>query len=200
MPDPTPKLDRRTFVCNGARLAGVVGLGSMAGLLRVSRSQAEGYVWQIDPDKCMACGNCQTHCVLDPSAVRCVQCYEMCGYCDVCTGYFPVSDFQMNTAAENHLCPTGAVERVFIEEQSGVRYFEYNIKEELCIACGKCVEGCALMNGSLYLQVRHDLCVNCNECSIAVACPTEAFRRVPAADPYLLKKTAQGFKGKETGK
>ncbi len=200
MPDPPKQLDRRTFVGNGARLAGVVGLGGMAGLLGARRGQAEAYVWQIDPDKCMACGNCQTHCVLDPSAVRCVQSYEMCGYCDVCTGYFPVADFQLDTAAENHLCPTGAVERVFIEEQSGVRYFEYNIKEELCIACGKCVEGCALMNGSLYLQVRHDLCINCNECSIAVACPTEAFRRIPAADPYLLKKKARELKEKGTGK
>ena len=33
----------------------------------------------------------------------------------------------------------------------------------------------------------HDRCLNCNECSIAVACPSRAFVRVPAGSPYLLK-------------
>jgi len=56
-----------------------------------------------------------------------------------------------------------------------------------CIGCGKCVVGCALQNGSFFLQVRHDRCLNCNECSIAVACPADAFRRVPADQPYLIK-------------
>ncbi|GAG08898.1 unnamed protein product, partial [marine sediment metagenome] len=83
--------------------------------------------------------------------------------------------------------------RKYIPEKVSVRYFEYTVKEEDCIGCGKCVEGCALMNGSLYLQVRHDRCVNCNECAIGVACPTEAFRRVPASRPNLLKKAAQNL-------
>jgi electron transport complex protein RnfB len=62
----------------------------------------------------------------------------------------------------------------------------------LCIACGKCVKGCnAFGNGSLYLQVQHDRCQHCNECAIAVACPSQAFRRVPAEDPYLLKVRGQ---------
>jgi len=47
------------------------------------------------------------------------------------------------------------------------------------------------MNGSLYLQVRHDVCVNCNECAIAVACPAQAFVRVPASSPNLLGKDAR---------
>jgi electron transport complex protein RnfB len=46
------------------------------------------------------------------------------------------------------------------------------------------------MNGSLYLQVMHDRCVNCNECSISVACPTDAFSRVPVETPYLMKQPA----------
>jgi electron transport complex protein RnfB len=46
-------------------------------------------------------------------------------------------------------------------------------------------------NGSLYLQVKHNLCVHCNECAIATACPSDAFRRVPASDPYLLKSNQE---------
>ncbi|NQT14653.1 MAG: hypothetical protein HQ582_17990, partial [Planctomycetes bacterium] len=34
-------------------------------------------------------------------------------------------------------------------------------------------------------------CLGCNECAIAVACPTQAFRRVPAGAPYLLKSKAR---------
>jgi len=191
MCDEKKTIDRRGFMADSVRLAGVVGVGSVAGLLGSRKSQAEQYVWQLDPDKCIPCTKCQTECVLDESAVKCVQCFLMCGYCDVCTGYFPTENYELNTSAENHLCPTNAIKRTFIEEQAGVRYFEYTIDEANCIGCGKCVEGCALMNGSLYLQVRHDRCVNCNECAIAVACPTQAFQRVPASAPNLFKKKAQ---------
>jgi len=191
MAEQNEQVDRRRFMAGSVRMAGVVGLGGVAGLLGTQKAQSEQYVWQLDPDKCMACTNCQTHCVLDESAVKCVQCFQMCGFCDICTGYFPTKNYELNTGAENHLCPTNSLVRTFIEEQAGVRYFEYTIDEPNCIGCGKCVEGCALMNGSLYLQVRHDRCVNCNECAIAVACPTQAFRRVPASEPNLLKKKAQ---------
>ena len=196
MPNSPKKTDRRGFVSGGIRIVGVLGVGGVAGLL-AKREEQEGEIqtektlWQIDPDKCIGCSDCQINCVLDTSAVKAVQCFLMCGYCDVCTGYFPTTDFELNSGAENHLCPTNAVVRKFIEEQAGVRYFEYTITEKDCIGCGKCVEGCALMNGSLYLQVRHDRCLNCNECAIAVACPAGAFRRVPADEPYLLKKTAR---------
>jgi len=191
MAEGNGEIDRRGFLGTGVRVAGAVGLGGVAGLLVVRRGQAEDYVWQIDPDKCVACDKCQILCVLDTSAVKCVQCFPLCGYCDVCTGYFPTTDFELNTAAENQLCPTGAIVRTFIEDQAGVRYFEYTIEEALCVGCAKCVKGCELMNGSLYMQVRHDLCVSCNECAIAVGCHTQAFYRVPASRPVLLKKKAR---------
>ena len=64
------------------------------------------------------------------------------------------------------------------------------IDEQLCIGCAKCVEGCNRFgNGSLYLQVRHDACVNCNVCAISRTCPGDAFVRVPSSNPYLLKTT-----------
>jgi Na+-translocating ferredoxin:NAD+ oxidoreductase subunit B len=141
-------------------------------------------VWQLDPAKCIQCGRCATNCVLTPSAVKCTHVYAMCGYCDLCGGYFKPETKTLTTGAENQLCPTNALKRRFIEDP----FFEYTIDEELCIGCGKCVKGCgAFGNGSLQLQVRHDRCVNCNQCSIARHCPAEAFSRVPANDPYLLR-------------
>ena len=142
------------------------------------------FVWQLDPAKCIQCGRCATNCVLTPSAVKCTHVYAMCGYCDLCGGYFKPGTTTLNTGAENQLCPTNALKRRFIEDP----FFEYTIDETLCIGCGKCVKGCgAFGNGSLQLQVRHDRCDNCNQCSIARNCPSEAFSRVPANDPYLLK-------------
>ncbi len=165
-------------------MAAFLGVGGLVGFVAGKKATAEPLVWQIDPYKCIACGNCATHCVLDPSAVKCVNSFPMCGYCDLCTGYFPPEPVALNTGAENQLCPTGAIIRKLVEEP----YYEYTIDEELCIACGKCVIGCAAFgNGSLYLQVRHDRCLNCHECSIAIACPSQAFVRVPASQPYLLK-------------
>jgi ferredoxin len=90
------------------------------------------------------------------------------------------------TAAENQLCPTAASKRTFVEDP----YYEYTIDEQLCIGCAKCVEGCNRFGiGSMFLHIRHDRCVHCNECAIARTCPGVAFRRVPTSQPYLLKTT-----------
>jgi electron transport complex protein RnfB len=185
--------DRREFLAGGARVAGALALGTMTGFLAGRWGQAQESRWQIDPDKCVGCSNCATYCVLDESAVKCVQCFDMCGYCDICTGYFDVNYTAVDTAAENQLCPTGAVVRTFIEEKAGQRFYEYTIDEPACIGCGKCVKGCALMNGSLYLQVMHDRCVDCNECAISKVCPTQAYTRVPAKTPYLVKQQVQAL-------
>jgi len=182
---------RREFLIETVRWTGAAALAGVAGAA-AGRSQApQPHVWQLDPDLCTACGNCATYCVLDISAVKAVQFFPMCAMCDPCPGYFDLGHVNRDTGAENQLCPTGAIVRTLVAEQGGVPRYEYPITEELCIGCGKCVAGCAMMNGSLYLQVRHDRCVNCNQCSIAVACPTQAFRRVPADQPYLLKKKAR---------
>lgn len=182
--------DRRSFLREGIRVAGAIGLAGSGAFAAGRLGREEPLVWQLDPDKCTACGKCATNCVLDLSAVKCVNCFDMCGYCDICTGYFEMKYIDLSTAAENQLCPTGAIVRKFIEERSGQRYYEYTIDKPSCIGCGKCVKGCALMNGSLYLQVEHDRCLNCNECAIAVACPTQAFSRVPASQAEILKRKA----------
>jgi electron transport complex protein RnfB len=165
----------------------MTGVGAFLGLALGRTGSRDNYVWQIDPRKCVYCGNCATACVLKPSAVKCVQSYEICGYCDLCTGYFVPEPNGLNTGAENQVCPTAAIERRFIEDP----YYEYNINESLCIGCAKCVEGCTRFgNGSFFLQVRHDRCLNCNECSIARVCAGDAFSRVPASNPYVLKTSA----------
>ena len=186
------RTDRRGFLADALRTSGGFALVGAGGFLVGRRGQEELQVWQLDPDKCTACGNCATYCVLDVSAVKCVNCFDMCGFCDICTGYFETNYWSLDTAAENQLCPTGAVIRRFVEEQSGQRFYEYTIDGPLCIGCGKCVKGCALMNGSMYLQVEHDRCVNCNECAIATACPAEAFYRIPANQVEIVKQSAIG--------
>lgn len=188
--DVNGKLSRREFLFGAARGGAVLAVGGLAASV-VSQASASDTVWQLDPDKCVQCGNCATNCVLNPSAVKCVHAYDICGYCDLCGGYFDPDAPELDTGAENQLCPVGAIRRTYVEDP----YYEYSIDESLCVGCGKCVKGCgAFGNGSLYLQVRHDRCLNCNECSIAKACPADAFRRVPADSPYLLK----GHAGRET--
>ena len=188
MSDKKERLPRRAFLGDALRVAGAVGIAGAAAALTVRKQQSGQLVWQIDPSKCISCGNCATYCVLDESAVKCVHSFVMCGYCDLCTGYFRPSPISLDSAAENQLCPTGAIKRTFVEDP----YFEYTIDERLCIGCGKCVKGCnAFGNGSLYLQVRHDRCLHCNECAIAVACPSQAYSRVPAKEAYMLKGRGQ---------
>ena len=156
------KITRREFIRKGMQLSILIGLGSIAGGL-ITKTISEKTVWQLDTKKCTQCGRCATSCIKKPSAVKCFHAYDMCGYCDLCGGYFKPGTKDLTTAAENQLCPTSALKRKFIEEP----FFEYEIDKELCIGCGKCVKGCgAFGNGSLQLQVSQDLCDNCNECSI----------------------------------
>ena len=105
-------------------------------------------------------------------------------HCDLCTAFFEPEPISLDTGAENQLCPTGAIVRRYVEKP----YFTYDIDEPLCVGCAKCVKGCEMfVNGSMFLQIRHDRCTNCNACSIADSCPSRAIRRVPASTPYLLK-------------
>lgn len=161
----------------------LLGLGGATFGVR-GRVRASAQVWQIDHTKCVQCGRCATECVLTPSAVKCVHAFDVCGYCDLCFAYYRPGIVDRGTGAEKQLCPTFALTRRFVERP----YYEYTVDEARCIGCGKCVKGCRTFgNNSLYLQVRQDLCVNCNQCAIAAACPAGAFVRVPARAPYLLK-------------
>jgi electron transport complex protein RnfB len=174
---------RRKFIQNGVRFSLLLSLGtvSVAALRKVT---TDDYVWQIDPFLCTQCGRCATECVMSPSAVKCVHAFALCGYCDLCGGYLKPDSNARTTAAENQLCPTSAIQRKYIESP----YFEYQIDEDLCIGCAKCVKGCTSFgNGSLHLQIIHDICVNCNECSIARMCPSDAIKRVKASEAYNIK-------------
>jgi electron transport complex protein RnfB len=174
---------RRRFMREGLWGACLAGLAAAVGFA-ARKSRGREWVWQIDPYKCIACGHCATRCVLEESAVKCTHQFAICGYCKICFGFFQPEPTAINEGAENQMCPTGALQRKFIEDP----YFQYTIDETLCNGCGKCVKGCnAFGNGSLFLQIHHDRCLNCNQCSIAAACPAQAFQRVPADHPYLLK-------------
>lgn len=181
-------MDRRKFLKTcGTMLAGGVVLATGASLLTKTSLKEGDVFWQIDPFKCTQCGRCATDCVLPVSAVKCFHANKVCGYCDLCGGYYRPSVKDLNTGAENLMCPTGAITRKFVEEP----YFEYTIDEDLCNGCGKCVRGCTSFgNGSLFLQIQQQVCLNCNECSIAKVCPTDAITRVTASEAYKLKDHA----------
>jgi len=175
---------RRDFVRTAGRIVMATPLLALPVILN-KKSNVKGYVWQIDPYKCTFCEQCRTLCVMTPSAVKCTNAFQMCGYCDFCPGYLRQGAKKYSTAAEDQLCPTGAIKRNFVEEP----YFEYTIDEKLCDGCSKCVKGCFNFgNGSLYLQIMHNLCLNCNQCAIARGCPSEAVVRVPATEPYVRKE------------
>jgi electron transport complex protein RnfB len=178
-------ISRKKFlrIC-GSVVAGTAIVSVSGGALKRRTDKKADYLWQIDPAKCVFCGRCETDCVLPISAVKCVHANRVCGYCDLCGGYYRTNVKDLNTAAENLMCPTGAITRKFVEDP----YFEYTIDESLCNGCGKCAKGCnSFGNGSLYLQVKQDLCKDCNECKISKVCPSGALQRVSMEDAYLLK-------------
>lgn len=184
MLEQPPNPSRRDMLASTLRASGLLAVGGILGSVLAKPTNASATCWQIDPDKCTWCGRCATDCVLNPSAVKCVQAYPICGYCRLCTGYFDAQPNALNAGAENQICPTGAIIRKHIEDQ----YYEYNIDADLCIGCAKCVDGCTRYgNGSFFLQINQELCVKCNRCSIAANCPANAISRVPASQPYKIK-------------
>ena len=186
------KNGRRGFLRGCLRGGAALAVGAAVGVA-AKRGKSDDYVWQIDPYKCTQCGRCATECVLAPSAVKCVHAYAQCWYCDLCGGYHQSYTQNTDTAAEHQLCPLSAITRTYVEDP----FYKYDIDEEKCIGCGICVKGCAgFGNGSLYLQVRHDRCVNCNDCAIARACPSDAFCRVPVTKPYIEKEVEEKGSGK----
>ncbi|MDR0815263.1 MAG: ferredoxin [Bacteroidales bacterium] len=178
-------ISRKKFLKICGSVAAGAAIVSVSGVAAKRMLQKEGNcLWQIDPAKCTFCGRCATDCVLTVSAVKCIHANKVCGYCDLCGGYYRTNVKDLNTAAENLMCPTGAIFRKYVEDP----YFEYTIDESLCNGCGKCAKGCnSFGNGSLYLQVKQEMCKNCNECKISKVCPSNAIQRVPVEKSYMLK-------------
>jgi electron transport complex protein RnfB len=181
---------RREFLGHAVRGAALVGLGGAATYLTIKANKA--YAWQLDTAKCVnsrlgavgvdVCELCSTECVVTLSAVRAVNDYGKCGRCYICPAYFDIkSAVNEEGLPSQKLCPRDAIERKPIgwvdEEDPANNFYEYIIDETKCNGCGRCVMGCKEPAGlgSIKLEVWHDACVDCNRCSIAIACPDEAY-------------------------
>jgi len=185
---------RRELLVHAVRGAGVIGVGGVAVYL-TRKAGAEG-TWQLDWSKCVnsrlgatgvdVCDLCATKCVLSLSAVRAVNDFSKCGRCYICPGYFDITSAVNEEGLPSaKLCPRDAIKREPIgyvdPADPANNFYEYTIDEVLCNGCGKCVMGCKEPAGlgSILLEVRHNLCLDCNRCSIAIACPDEAYDRKP---------------------
>ncbi len=212
--------NRREFLRTCARGAGVATVGATAFALAY-RADADR-VWQLDPTACTTCeglvdrasidsdgwGYCATECVLELSAVKAVNQFDQCGYCYNCPAYYDVTSEDIsdveNPSPDDHvykgrICPLDAITRRQVGEFDAwdpeSNFYKYTIDESKCNGCGRCVVNCKPPwgNASLRLEVRHDLCADCNQCNIAMACPQKAFFRSP------LTGRRPGYKGSAAG-
>jgi len=181
---------RREFLGNFVRGATLVGLCGSGVFL--AKKTADVYAWQLDPTKCVnsrlgatgvdVCELCASECVVNLSAVRAVNEYSKCGRCYICPAYFDItSAVDEEGLPSQKLCPRDAIERKAIgwvdPADPANNFYEYIIDEVKCNGCGRCVMGCKEPAGlgSIKLEVRYQLCVDCNRCAIAIACPDEAY-------------------------
>ncbi len=175
---------RRQFIDRSLRTIGFVGLGAAA--LRLTRGARADTVFQVDPSLCIACDLCRTSCVLSHSAVKAVNDFEKCGYCMLCPAYFDVaSEPDEKGIPTGKVCPRDALKRRVVgkedKDDPNNNYYEYLVEEARCDGCGKCIKACKppFGNGSLRLEIRYDRCLECNACSIQVACRDRAIVRIP---------------------
>ena len=179
------KSSRREFFDRSFRVLGLAGIGGSAILL--AKRSASSMVFQVDPSKCAACDLCRTSCVLSHSAVKAVNEFTKCGYCQLCPAYFDVtSQPDEKGLPTGKTCPQDALKRRVVgkidEDDPNNNYYEYTIDESLCDGCGKCVKACKppAGNGSLHLEVRYNRCLECDSCAIQRVCPESAVIRIPA--------------------
>jgi Na+-translocating ferredoxin:NAD+ oxidoreductase subunit B len=189
------KSSRRQFIDLSFRIAGIAGIGSAAALL--AKRASGSAVFQVDPAKCAACDLCRTSCVMSHSAVKAVNNFSECGYCQLCPAYYDVaSEPDEMGLPTGKTCPQDALKRRVVgkvdEEDPNNNYYEYTIDESLCDGCGKCIKACKppAGNGSLHLQVRYNRCLECDSCSIQIACPENAIVLVPTPGLPPAKKHA----------
>ncbi len=179
-------MDRRKFLLNAGRAACGLALGGLAYRVVGAHMNEETagpksrYVWQIDPEKCTFCGECEKACVRTPSAVKAVNDQKKCSSCVVCYGHISNKEIASNKIMTDgiRVCPHDAVSRKnFSGGDDG--YFIYDIDHKKCTACGKCAKACNDKGTkSMFLIIRPDLCLNCNGCNIAAACPEGAIDRL----------------------
>ena len=86
MADRSDDVTRRRLLRDGLWGACLAGVGGVVGFA-AQKGRKTDLLWQIDPYKCIACGNCATHCVLEDSAVKCMHVHAICGYCRICFGF-----------------------------------------------------------------------------------------------------------------
>ena len=190
-------LTRRELLGHAARGVAFVGLGGTVCVLSLKANKT--YAWTIGIDRCInsklgavgveVCELCSTDCVLTLSAVRAVNEFSLCGRCYVCPAYYKItSALGPDGLPSEKVCPRDAIERKAIgwidPDDPANNFYEYVIDEKKCNGCGRCVLECKEPAGlsSIRLEVRHNVCLDCNRCSIATACPEEAFdRRSPSA-------------------
>jgi electron transport complex protein RnfB len=186
------KYTRREVLGHAARGAALVGLVGTGGILFLKANKT--HAWQIDVDKCVnskvgawgvdVCEACATDCVLTLSAVRAVNDYSACGRCYICPAYFKITSATgPDGLPSEKVCPRDAIKREAIgwidPDDPANNFYEYTIDELKCNGCGRCVMECKEPAGlsSIKLEVRHNVCLDCNRCSIAQACPEEAYER-----------------------
>ncbi|NLF30187.1 MAG: 4Fe-4S binding protein [Planctomycetes bacterium] len=198
---------RRQFLKGCARGAGVVAVGAVAAGLTVRADADKVWQLNPttcttcrDFTNDQGWGRCSTACVRTPSAVKAVNDFTVCGYCFICPAYFDVQSpvytweeaeqlgpYPDGTSREGThkklICPQDAIRRRVVGQIDPYdpynNFFEYTIDEGRCNGCGLCVEYCRppMGNASLRLEVRHHLCLDCNQCAIARTCPANAFYR-----------------------
>jgi Na+-translocating ferredoxin:NAD+ oxidoreductase subunit B len=179
------KSSRREFIDRSIRIVGLVSIGGAAAML--TRRAAGSSVFQVDPSKCAACDLCRTSCVLSHSAVKAVNEFSKCGYCQLCPAYYDVTSQPDEMGLPTgKTCPQDALKRRIVGkvdlEDPNNNYYEYTVDESLCDGCGKCVKACKppAGNGALRLEVRYSRCLECDACAIQVVCPESAIVRIPA--------------------
>jgi electron transport complex protein RnfB len=195
--------DRRQFLQRTGQTVCATALGGTAVVL--GRRACSGDAWVIAPRKCInirpgvtgsdqVCEQCATDCVLALSAVRAVNDFDKCGRCCICPAYYDVrSQVGSDGLPTKKLCPRDAIVRTVIGEVDPYdplnNFYEYTIDEELCNGCGRCVMECKdpAGLGSIRLEVRYDLCLRCNQCSIATHCPEDAYVRVGPEPPPEMR-------------
>ena len=187
---------RRNFILGSALILGAIATGIGSAVIR-------GKTFLQDKIRAILPPGARDYSSFSSKCTSCQLCVTICPNKVIHTRDFNHSTIYMDYSknfckydcnACSLSCPTGAIEKITLEEKQHTRIGLAKINRDLCISCGICAFKCPVKalnieedsNGDRILKYNATVCIGCGACQIS--CPHKAIEIVGIVEQSKLNE------------